>query len=219
MKLKGHARTLESRSPLISPMPVKTIHLICLHLVTQAQATSLTASVDVTLGQEVCKHVSVLPGSRTLEVRLPYASRETTLAAAQRLSLEQRRLVSAHLSVNAAWTRLSAPGIRTDHTHLVQVMGPSRKVSQALQQHAPLWAGVTLHVQPQVNISWVVLPRETPPEQVQRLADWLSAEVGAAQAALNVPGTWLANGSRHHEVVRYQHGVRVPDVPTHLWTD
>ncbi|SMB82556.1 hypothetical protein [Deinococcus hopiensis] len=203
---------------MFASLPVKTLHLVCLPLITQGQAAPATALVRRTFGLDASRHLQVKLDTRTVEVRLPYASREEALGFARALSLEQRKTVSVHLNVNAAWNSTVAPGALTDTAHLIDVLATTRRVGEVLRQNAAFWNGLALHVQPQVNAARLVLPRETPPAQVHRLTHWFGAEAGTASAALDAPGAWLANGSRHHEVVRYQRGATVPETSAPLWT-
>lgn len=190
-------------------MPSKTIHLLML-TAPPGQAPQVAQAVRATAGAVTFVQVQGEPQARRVEVRLPHADLPTALELARTLSSGQRYPVAAQLYVNAAWSPqvVDVP----DHAHLIEVQGTVQAVRRTWPE-AP-------HVQVRgAGRVQVVLPPETPENQVTDTATWLEEQVGPVQVHLWAAGSWQPNGSRHHRVVRYRRGTPLPSGSDVVWRD
>ncbi|WP_027483024.1 hypothetical protein [Deinococcus pimensis] len=157
-----------------------------------------------------------------VELVLPDASREATLRLARTLSERYpAELVRAHLRVNARWLpRVVSTGLLlvATHAHVVDVDVPAEVMIRTMEVAPPGWNSGGVHVQAVGRASQLVLPSRSE-EELGHVTDWVKAHVGEPRVSSNMPGRWVANGSRHHDVERFRSGAALPSAPAVRWTD
>ena len=201
-------------------MSQKTIHLIHLSAARPDDVASVIARPEPCLAAHVT-HVDVTPDG--VDLVLPDASRESAVRLARRLSVRlPEAVVRAQLRVNARWlgagALLSGSLLTPSHAHVVDVDVPAGVVTRLLETQRPPWT-VGVHVQAVGNSSQLVLPGAFETSALRSVTTWVKAHLREPRVSADLSGRWVPNGSRHHDVERFQAGVNLSSVEARLWTD